>query len=138
MFEEIVNNFAEIFQWMVAKCEELEYIYDLSFPRTSLQPWLYMTHMRSFFGTEPTDEATDSSWPHNHKKRSSLLENIYAQKLYRPEAGMNETYPHLQPVLSRTINIALKEMTPENFKGVITIVLSSCQSIGFSSCYRLN
>jgi TnpA family transposase len=32
------------------------------------------------------------------------FKNIYAQKLYRPEAGMNEAYPHLQPVLSRQIN----------------------------------
>lgn len=32
------------------------------------------------------------------------FKNIGSQKLYRPEAGMNEEYPHLQPVLSRPIN----------------------------------
>ncbi|TYR80915.1 Tn3 family transposase [Priestia megaterium] len=32
------------------------------------------------------------------------FKNIGSQRLYRPEAGMNEEYPHLQPVLSRPIN----------------------------------
>ncbi|EJQ92773.1 Tn3 family transposase (plasmid) [Bacillus mycoides] len=32
------------------------------------------------------------------------FKNIGSQKLYRPEAGMNEEYPHLQEVLSRPIN----------------------------------
>ncbi|AWI12394.1 Tn3 family transposase [Caldibacillus thermoamylovorans] len=32
------------------------------------------------------------------------FKNIGSQKLYRPEAGMNDEYPHLQPVLSRPIN----------------------------------
>ncbi len=29
---------------------------------------------------------------------------IHSQKLYRPEAGMSDAYPHLQPVLTRPIN----------------------------------
>ncbi|GAB6425650.1 TPA: Tn3 family transposase [Bacillus nitratireducens] len=32
------------------------------------------------------------------------FKNIGSQKLYRPEVGMNEEYPHLQEVLSRPIN----------------------------------
>jgi TnpA family transposase len=32
------------------------------------------------------------------------FKNIGSQKLYRPEAGMSEEYPHLQEVLSRPIN----------------------------------
>jgi TnpA family transposase len=32
------------------------------------------------------------------------FKNIGSQKLYRPETGMNEAYPHLQPVLSKPIN----------------------------------
>lgn len=32
------------------------------------------------------------------------FKNIGSQKLYRPEAGMNEEYSHLHPVLSRPIN----------------------------------
>jgi len=32
------------------------------------------------------------------------FKNIGSQKLYRPEPGMNEAYPHLQEVLSRPIN----------------------------------
>lgn len=32
------------------------------------------------------------------------FKNIGSQKLYRPEAGTNEEYSHLQPVLSRPIN----------------------------------
>lgn len=32
------------------------------------------------------------------------FKNIGSQKLFRPEAGMNGEYPHLQPVLSRAIN----------------------------------
>ena len=32
------------------------------------------------------------------------FKNIGSQKLYRPEAGMNEEYPHLQQALSRPIN----------------------------------
>jgi len=32
------------------------------------------------------------------------FKNIGSPKLYRPEAGTNEEYPHLQPVLSRPIN----------------------------------
>ncbi|KIL73923.1 Tn3 family transposase [Bacillus badius] len=32
------------------------------------------------------------------------FKNIGAQKLYRPESGMNEEYPHLQSVLSKPIN----------------------------------
>ncbi|MCR8936877.1 Tn3 family transposase [Brevibacillus laterosporus] len=32
------------------------------------------------------------------------FKNIGSQKLYRPESGMNEEYPHLQEVLSRPIN----------------------------------
>lgn len=32
------------------------------------------------------------------------FKNIYAQKLYRPDTGMNDAYPHLQPVLSKPIN----------------------------------
>jgi TnpA family transposase len=31
------------------------------------------------------------------------LKSIHSQKLYRPEAGMTEAYPHLQPVLTRPI-----------------------------------
>jgi TnpA family transposase len=31
------------------------------------------------------------------------LKGIHAQKLYRPEAGKKEAYPHLQPVLTRPI-----------------------------------
>lgn len=31
------------------------------------------------------------------------LKGIHAQKLYRPEAGMAETYPNLQLVLTRPI-----------------------------------
>jgi TnpA family transposase len=32
------------------------------------------------------------------------LKAIHAQKLYRPETGMTEAYPNLQPVLTRPIN----------------------------------
>lgn len=32
------------------------------------------------------------------------LKNIYAQKLYRPNAGQSEAYPNLQPILTRPIN----------------------------------
>jgi TnpA family transposase/(2Fe-2S) ferredoxin len=32
------------------------------------------------------------------------FKNIGSQKLYRPETGMNEAYPHLQPILSKPIN----------------------------------
>ncbi|MED3069659.1 Tn3 family transposase [Bacillus thuringiensis] len=32
------------------------------------------------------------------------FKNIGSQKLYRPDTGMNEEYPHLQPVLSKPIN----------------------------------
>lgn len=32
------------------------------------------------------------------------FKNIGSQKLYRPESGMNEAYPHLQEVLTRPIN----------------------------------
>ncbi len=32
------------------------------------------------------------------------LKGIHAQKLYRPVPGQKDAYPHLQPVLSRTIN----------------------------------
>ncbi len=32
------------------------------------------------------------------------LKRIHKQKLYRPQTGQNETYPNLQPVLTRAIN----------------------------------
>jgi TnpA family transposase len=32
------------------------------------------------------------------------LKNIGRQKLYRPEDGMNDAYPNLQPILTRNIN----------------------------------
>lgn len=32
------------------------------------------------------------------------LKAIHSQKLYRPESGMTDAYPHLQPVLTRPIN----------------------------------
>jgi TnpA family transposase len=32
------------------------------------------------------------------------LKAIHSQKLYRPESGMTDTYPNLQPVLTRPIN----------------------------------
>ena len=39
------------------------------------------------------------------------LKALHTQRLYRPEAGHPETYPHLQPVLRRPINWDL--ITPE-------------------------
>jgi hypothetical protein len=32
------------------------------------------------------------------------LKAIHSQKLYRPEAGMTDAYPNLQPILTRPIN----------------------------------
>lgn len=34
---------------------------------------------------------------------------IHAQKLYRPDVGMQDSYPNLQPVLARPINWNLIE-----------------------------
>jgi TnpA family transposase len=34
---------------------------------------------------------------------------IHSQKLYRPEAGMPYAYPHLQPALTRPINLEIQE-----------------------------
>lgn len=56
------------------------------------------------------------------------FKNIGSQKLYRPEAGMNEEYPYLQEVLSRPINWDLIRQQYEQIIKYATVRLGTASA----------